>query len=145
MAKKYSLNTKIGQKVFKIEVNFRSAISRYHSSGIDKHGIYICELKIVHQTDRKIALSDKWITTLDRQKYKERKDRFWHYLEDISISIKTKETYFPNGIFATCYTLKDPLKVIEKIKKEIVKKVNSEYGFLFDGIGEKLENLEIIQ
>jgi hypothetical protein len=141
--KKYKLKTKRGQTVFRIEINLRS--DQYNKTSLNPDGIYITELKIVHQTERKIALSDTWITTLDRQGINEKKDKYWHYLEDINISIKTMETYFANGIFATCYTLKNPKKIIEKMKHEIHLKVNREYGFLFDGLANKIDSLKVFE
>jgi hypothetical protein len=128
--KKYKVKTRVGQEVTKIEINIRSNTDKYNSTSLYKEGVHINTLKIVYQTDRKIALNDNWITTLDRQKVGERKSEHWHYLEDIHVTIKTRETYFPNGIFGTIYTLEKQSTAINKLVKEMQLKVDKEYGFL---------------
>lgn len=122
--------TKIGQKIYYVQVNIRSAESMHNSTSMHQNGIFITEKKIAYQTIRKIALNDEWITILDRKRKGQRKESYYRFLEEVCISIKTKETYWPNGIFASVHTTKDPEKMIGKIKKMIIKKIEDEYGFL---------------
>lgn len=143
---KYKLDTKKGQTVYHVEVNMRDDLSLTLSTSLNPHGIFVTELKIIHQTARKIALSDEWINLFDRQKEDQKKESYCRYLGDVYISIKTKETsYFPNGIFASCYTLDNPEKCIAKIKRKVVDQINKEYGFLrFIDVEKVIENLEVI-
>jgi hypothetical protein len=127
---KYKLNTKIGQVVNHIEINIRADSDKNDTTSLYKEGIYIENLKIVYQTYHKIALDDTWITLLDRKKIDYRKERFYTYLEDCIVSIKTNETYFPNGVFGTIYTIGNTKTAIRKLGKAIEKEVNSRYGFL---------------
>ena len=114
---KYRNETKIGQPVWVVRINIHSS-SNESTSEWRKEGIIIKQLSIIHQTDRKIALSDEYITLLDRIEFGERKESYQSVLEDIIISFVSKETYFPNGIFATAYTLESPEKFIPKMKKQ---------------------------
>ncbi len=144
MEEKFKLNTFIGQKVYHIEINIRDDKSKRNSTSLDKEGIFIKEFTIVHQTRRKTAISNEWISTFDRQKIGEKKESYNSYLNDPTVRIKTKETYFANGIFSTMYSLEDPKKAIKKIKKAIIEKINSEYGFLrFADIENIINSFEI--
>ena len=58
---KYRNETKIGQPVWEVRINIHSS-SNQSISEWRKEGIIIKQLSIVHQTDRKIALSDDFIT-----------------------------------------------------------------------------------
>ncbi len=143
--KKYKLNTKIGQCITHIEVNIRSDVDKHRYTVYHKNGIHIKYHKIAYQTDRKIALNNDWITVLDRQKINTKKDSYHHYLEDCNVSIKTKETHFPNGIFGSIYTAGNTKMALKKIGAAMEKDVNSEFGFLckidvFELIDEYLEN-----
>lgn len=129
--KKFKLKTKVGQCVKKIRINIPSE-GRQGSGTLYKEGVFIDDLKIVHQTENKIALSDNWITTIDRQMDEERKSEHRNYFEDISVCIKTRETYFPNGVFATIYTLGNSGEAIEKLTAAMQRKVNKDYGFMFN-------------
>lgn len=141
---KFEQKTKKGQTVYYIQVNIRSTDSKYNSSGVYLEGIFIEELKIVHQTNKKIALSDEYITTLDRKNEGEKHESYKHYLEDISVNIVTKETFFPNGIFTHCYSLENPEKCIAKMKHKIINKINADYGFLrFANVEEIIEGFKI--
>lgn len=126
---KYRNETKIGQPVWVVRINIHSS-SNESTSEWRKEGIIIKQLSIIHQTDRKIALSDEYITLLDRIEFGERKESYQSVLEDIIISFVSKETYFPNGIFATAYTLESPEKFIPKMKKQMLVHIEKEYGFL---------------
>lgn len=141
---KYKHKTKIGQPVFFVEIRIHAKGTSYTGSSY-KEGIYITELNIVHQTEHKIVLSDPWVTVLDRQKEGRRKESYYHYLENASVSIKTKETYFPNGIFASGHTIDNPKKFINKLKSEIKRKVEYEFSFLYEmNLDSILDSLEII-
>jgi len=143
---KFKLATKKGQIVYKIDINIRDENSSSCMTSCYPHGIIIKELKIVHQTQYKIALSDEWITLLDRQKEAQKKESYNHYLEEITVSVKTKETFWPNGIFAYCYTLDNPEKCLSKIKRKMIDQVNKDYGFLrLIDIESTLESLKIIK
>lgn len=142
----FKQETKKGQIVYEIEVNIRSTESMDNRTSSNKHGIFVKELKIVHQTNYKIALSGDFIPLLDRKREECRKDGYHHYFEDIKVSIRTKDTFWPNGIFTHLYSLENPQKGIGKMKKEIIKKINSDYGFLrFANIEEIIEGFEIVQ
>lgn len=125
---KYRDETKIGQPVWDIRINIHSS-SNQSVSEWRKEGIIVKQLSIVHQTASKIALSDEFITLLDRIEFGKRKESH-QGLEDVSISFVSKETYFPNGIFATAYTLEKPEKFIPKMKKQMLVHIEKEYGFL---------------
>ena len=131
---KFKVDTFIGQTVYDIEINVRADSDIGSSTSYHKHGIQIKELRIVHQTDYKIALSNDYITILDRQKENERRESYKHFLEEITVSIVTKETYFPNGVFCHVYSLKDPKKSLGKMKKDMISKIQSDYGFLYGAI-----------
>jgi len=140
----YKLQTKKGQIVYDIHVNIRSDDSKNRSTTTDQDGIFITELKIVHQTQYKTVLSDEFVTVLDRQRDERKKESYYHYIEDISVSIITKESYWPNGIFAHMFTLKNPQTQIKQIQREIIRKINSEYGFLrFCDIEKTIEGFEV--
>ena len=144
MKPKFKLQTKKGQIVYKIEVNMRTEETMTNRSSMNRHGIFIEELKIIHQTEHKIALSDKWITLFDRQKEDQKKESYYRFIEDVSISIKTKEVYWPNGIFATMYSLEDPQKCITKMKRKIINQINKDYGFLrFVDVESVIESMQI--
>jgi len=146
MKAKFKQQTKIGQSVYKVELNIRDESSINNSSSFNQHGLFFEKLKIVYQTEHKIALNDRWITLFDRLKSDRKKESYCHYLEDINVRIVTKETYFPNGIFATMYTLEDPEKQVNKIKKAIQTKINKEYGFLrFCNIEQVIESFNLKQ
>lgn len=130
---------KNGDTVYFISINMPNKISAYD---FEKEGIFIEMLNVVYITNRKIALSDDSITLLDLP-INGKKESYNHYLDDISVYVKTNETFFANGIFARCYTTEKVDKSINKIKKEIIKNINLKYGFLFNGIESKLDNLKI--
>ena len=129
---------KIGDLVYCIRINMPNGTPFLDC---EKEGIFIDRLNVVYKTDKKIALSDEWITRLDlyngviRRPYED-------YLEDIVVRIKSGEEILSNGIFATCYTINEPTFVISKIKRKIIKEVEEKYGFLFD-VKEKINNLKI--
>ncbi len=125
---KFALETKKRQIVYKINLNIHS--NKPHYTSIDKEGLFVKELKIVHQTNYKIVLSDDFVTLLDRRQADRKKESYCHYLEDVNICIKTKESYFPNGVFCTIYTIQEPEKAIKLLKRKMLDKINSEYGFL---------------
>lgn len=129
MKKEFVLKTKIGQIVNHIEINILAKGS--HETSLYKNGVHINPYKIVFQTNYKIALSNEWITILDRQHKGSRKDSFYHYLNEVDVYVRTKETYWPNGIFASCYTIEPIDKCIKSMVKAIKLKI-SEYSFLFD-------------
>ena len=140
MNKEFAINTEIGQKVWEIEINlpFDGIGDSLH-----KQGIFIGELEIVYQTDWKIAISDDWISTLYRREKGKKKESYCSYLDDLSVSVKTKETYFSNGIFAKVYSTKEPTEaLLNSFKKEIKQQVLKEYSFLHN-IDELLNNLKL--
>lgn len=132
---------KIGDKVYKININMPNSKSK-SSSNFDKEGIFIEELTIVYQTKCKIALSDEQITIIEKD-WMNDKLSCYSYINTTHVSVRTNETYFSNGIFATCYASDNSEKQIKKVKKEIINEVNKRYGFLFNGIEDKLDCLKI--
>ena len=140
---KYKLKTKKNQTVYFIELNI---INGKNTSNLYKEGLFVKEYKIVHQSKYKIALSDDWITILDRQQLGQRKESYNRFLNDINVRIKTNETYFPNGVFCTCYTIDNPEKVIMKLKHQMIIEIEKKYGFLRDlDIERKIYDMEIIK
>ena len=131
--------THIGQSVYRIEVNILEDLTK---PSIYKEGIIIEPLKIVHQTSKKIALSDDYITTLDIPE-NGKKEPCSMYLNEIYIRIESDEAYWSNGLFCKVYSLDNSGATIDKILLDIAKKVKAKYGFLYNGIGEKLNKLKI--
>lgn len=128
-----------GQKVWKIEINTPTEVSKYGSSSYQR-GVHITEMEILGVSDYKIVLNDDWFTTLDV--VRDRRDKYHSYLDDINVIIKTKETYFPNGVFVSCYSSKKPTKrLLDKMVATACVKVDKEYGFLFNGIGKEMYSL----
>lgn len=141
---KFALQTKIGQVVYRVEINLRSGLSKKNSCGLYEDGIHVEALKIVYQTTHKIALSDKFISLLDRQHEGQKKESCRHYFNDILVNVKTKETYWPNGIFASCITTEDPERCVKKMKRKIIETIGGEYGFLISTKWvEQIENMQI--
>jgi len=129
---KYKLETKKGQTVYYVELNIHSGEATRFNTGLYSEGLFVKEKKIAFQSKYKIALNDDFITILDRQFDDRKKESYQTYLEDINVCIKTKETYWPNGIFAHCYTIENPEKCIKNIKHRIISKIEKEYGFLYN-------------
>ena len=140
MNKEFAIKTEIGQKIWEIRINLP-----FNGVGdsLYKHGIFVDELSIVYQTGYKLALSDEWITTLYRKEKGKKKESYCTYLDDLSVSVKTKETYFSNGIFAKIYSTKEPTEaLISALKRELKQNVKKEYSFLYniDNLLESLNN-----
>lgn len=138
MSKEYSINTEVGQKIWCVKINLP-----FDGKGdsLYKHGIFAEELSIVYQTDYKIALSNDWITCLDRKEKGKKKESYQDYLDNLNISVKTRETYFPNGIFAKIYSTKEPTEeLLKSLKKELKRKIKFEYSFLHN-VDELINNL----
>ena len=131
--------TYIGQSVYRIDVN---VLEDNIKPSIYKEGIIIEPLRIVHQTSKKIALSDDHITTLDIME-NELRVPCSTYINDMYMRIETNDTYFSNGLFCRVYTLDNSRNTIDGILKDISKQVKAKYGFLYNGIGEKLNKLKI--
>lgn len=141
---KFALFTKKGQVVHLIRINICTGSQPSYVLKSEKDGLSIMDMKIIHQTRIKIALNDDWITILDRLLCEGKKNDYSHYLGDISISIKVNDSLFANGIFSTCYTIENPEKIIKKMKRKIMLKIDKEYGFLRDiNISKVLEDMEI--
>ncbi len=140
MKEKYKLKTKIGQRVSKIEIGIRAESDKHQSTSINKEGVFVGDHKIVYQTYWKIALNNKWITLLDRQRVDQKKESYNQYLEYPSVSVVTKESYFPRGIFGIIYTIGDSRKAIVKLIEAMQTKVDKEYGYMFNiDIGDIVE------
>lgn len=138
--KEFSINTEIGQKIWEIKINLP-----FDGVGdsLYQQGVFMEELEIVYQTDYKVALSNDWITCLDRKEKDKKKESYCSYLDNLSISVKTKETYFSNGIFAKIYSTKEPTEaLISYLKRELKQSVEKEYSFLYniDNLLESLNN-----
>jgi hypothetical protein len=138
----FKLATKKNQVVYYVELNVIDGVSR---TNLYKDGLTVKELKIVHQTPFKIVLSDDFVTILDRQKKGERKESYKRFLDDVTVNIKTHETYFPNGVFSRCYTTQEPKKMIREMKHKIINEINKNYGFLRTvDIERKIYDMEIL-
>ena len=138
---KYKLKTKKNQTVYFIELNI---VNGENMSNLNKEGLFVKEYKIVHQSKHRIALSDDWITVLDRQKLGQKKESYNNFLNDINVTIKTNETYFPNGVFCRCYTIDNPEKVIKKLKQQMIIEIEKKYGFLRNlDVERKIYDMEI--
>lgn len=128
--KEFKPQTRVGQEVHKICINIRSEKDKDNFSSLYEDGCHIEKLKIVHQTDRKIALSNLWITTLDRLEVGSRKESHNTYLNDSSVCIRINDTIFANGVFGTIYTTGKTKPAINKLVKKMQSEVDSKYGFL---------------
>ena len=126
----YQVDTKKGQTVYDIQINVRETGDAKTMSSMYPNGIHVKVLKIVHQTPYKIALSDDFITLLDRIKKGSKKESYQHCLDEIRVTIRAKDTFWPNGVFGHVYTTKDPEKEIKLIKHKMINQVNKDYGFL---------------
>jgi len=131
--------TYTGQTVYKIEVN---VLEDKTKPTIYKEGIIIEPLKIVYQTGKKIAISDKYITTLDIPE-NDKKEPFYTYLNEIYVRVESDNAYWSNGMFCKVYALDNSGVTIDRILLDIAKKVKDKYGFLYDGISNKLNKLKI--
>ena len=126
----FAINTKVGQRVTKVDINIRSISDNILISSSYPEGVHIKDLKIVYQTDRKMALNDIWITLIDRRRRGVKRSSYWHYFEDVNVAVRTNDTIFANGIFGTVYTLGKKEAAIKKLTKAMQAKVEKEYGFL---------------
>ena len=127
---KYKYKTKIGSEVNHIEINIHAPGEISRMTAYRVNGVIIKKRKIVYQTNYKIALNDQHITKLDRQLIKEKKETYKSYLNECSVSVVTKETYFPNGIFGTIYTTLNIDVAIKKLSQSMQKTIDKEYGWL---------------
>ena len=140
MNKEFAIKTEIGQKIWEIRINLP-----FDGIGdsLYKHGIFIDELSIVYQTEYKLALSNDFITILDRLEEGKKKESYCSYLDSLNVSVKIKETYSSNGIFAKIYSTKEPTEaLISDLKRELKQNVKKEYSFLYniDNLLESLNN-----
>ena len=130
--------TYIGQTVYKIGVNI---LEDKYKPSIYKEGVIIEELKIIYQTDLKIALSDEYITILSKDNGN--KSEYNTYIGELCIIVETDHKYWSNGLFCKIYTLDNSGEMIDSILSDIAKTVKTKYSFLFNGLFEKLNNLKI--
>jgi len=128
--KEFELDTFIGQKVYEINIGIRADGSKCQCTSYHRDGIFIEEHQIVFQSPYKIALNDDYITILDRQELGKKGESYNYFLEKCSVSIITKENYFPNGIFGKLLTIGNVEKGIAKLKRKIISETNAQYGFL---------------
>lgn len=132
---------KVNQKIWKIEINKNSVTPSSYSSRQD--GVNVEELKILGVSKYKIVLSNDWFTTLDnddRENYK--KEKNYSYLDDTSVSIRTGGSLFGDGVFITLYSTEEPNeKLLKKMVAKAAKKIEKEYGFLFNGVIDELYNI----
>ena len=132
------MKNKVSQKVWKIQIN--KVINA--KSDLYKNGVTIEEYEIIGVSEYKICINSPHFQTFSYLKSSgQRKDIWGDYLNEVNVSVKTKEDYFGNGIFSTMYSSKKPSKaVLNKIVKEINKKIDKEYGFLFNGFKDELQS-----
>lgn len=130
------MNEKVGQKVWKIQIN--KVINA--KSDLYKNGITIENYEIIGISKHKICINTNYFDTFYYLSEKgEKKCTYGRYLNEIEITIKTKEDYFGNGIFSNLYSTKKPSKaILNKIVREISLKIDKEYGFLFGEIKNEL-------
>lgn len=129
METEFKLETSIGQKVIMIKINIPNPEDEKTASGFRKEGVFTTSLKIVFQTLSKIALNDTYITRLDRLNKDERKENYKSCLEYPEVSISTRDTIFPNGIFGTIYTIGSEKRAKTKLIKAMQTKLDKELGF----------------
>lgn len=122
----FKIETEIGQTVYEIRINIPTTPI---NNSFEKEGIFVIEHKISFQTIKKIALNDDWITTFDRLGKSKRKESYQSAIGYSSISVKTNETYFSNGVFARLYTIESPKTEIKRLKGDVAKEIQSKYGF----------------
>lgn len=130
-------NYKIGQKVWKIEINkLQNEPAPYSSI---KNGVFIEETSILGMSKYKIVLNNEWFTTLDNDNIEGyRKDRKYNiYLDDTSVNIRTNSAFLPSGVFITLYSLKEPnKKILDKMIAQASVEIKKEYAFLGNVVSE---------
>lgn len=132
---------KVNQKIWKIEINKNSVTPSSYS--LRQDGVNIEELKILGVSKYKIVLNDNWFTILDnddRENYK--KQTYYSYFDNINVSIRTTGSPLGDGVFITLYSTEEPNeKLLKKMVAKAAKKIDKEYGFLFNGIIDELYNI----
>jgi len=133
------MNEQVNQKVWKITINkVVNAKSDLYKSGVD-----IKEHKIIGISDYKICIDNPFFSTFHYIKEKgQRKSSIGNYLNEVSVSIKTREDYFGNGVFIDLYSTKKPTKsILDKMVVAASVKIDKEYGFLFNGVKKDLHDM----
>ena len=127
----------VGQTIWKININKVVNAKSY----LCKSGVFIDEHKIIGISRYKICINDDWFSTFSFTEKGKRKESYNHYFDDTIISIRTKETYFGNGVFIKMFSTKKPTtKILIKMVAEASIKIDKEYGFLFSGVKGELYN-----
>lgn len=138
--KKYKLETKIGQIVTLININIRSEADRDNPTTFRRDGIYTETYKIVFQTKRKIAISNEFITTFDREVIGEKNKEYSSYIGDPRVRVEVNEKYFPNGVFGEIFTTGSIDDATNKLVAYMQNELNKKYGFLCNiNIGDIVE------
>lgn len=135
------MENEVNQPIWAIEINKAVDAKSYRPNGIT-----VKEYKIIGISKYKICINNDWFTTFSYTKEGERKDRsIYSYLDDISVSIRVKNSILGDGIFITLYSTKKPTKAtFKKMVAAACVRIDNEYGFLFksakDDLWEMIEN-----
>ena len=127
---------KLNQKIWHIEIN--NAVKEERDWR--PNGVNVKELKIIGISPYKVCLNNDWFTSLDYEKDGEKKDKSYKtYLDDVSVSIRTRDNVLGDGVFVSMYSTKEPSqKILDRMVAKASNKIDKEYGFLFDGVKSKL-------
>ena len=129
---------KVNQKVWAIKINKYKEPQRKYSSDIS--GVSIKEHRILGISKYKICLDNEWFTTLGNDT--DKREKYYTYLDDVNVSIRTNNNILGNGVFATMYSTTEPTeKLLKKICGKISNKIDKDYGFLFSGVKEEVWDL----
>lgn len=132
----------VDQKIWQIKINKHSTSPSQYS--VRQDGIKTEELKILGISPYKIVLNNDWFTTLendDRDGYR-RDLKYYTYLDEVSVNIRTNDSILGDGVFITLYSTKEPNnKILKKMVAKASTEINKKYGFLFGGIVDELYSM----
>ena len=96
----------------------------------EENDIFTLDYDLMLETDRFMCLKhneDLTLVTLNKEEIK-----FYSQLEDVSIYFKDWEFLKYKAIHCNLYSMKDPDKMLEIMKKKITQYIHKEYDWLFD-------------
>lgn len=95
-----------------------------------ENDIFTLDYDLMLETDRFMCIKhneDLTLLTLDKDRY-----NIHSTLEDVSIYFKDWEFLKYKAIHCNLYSMKDPDKMLEIMKKKITQYIHKEYDWLFD-------------
>lgn len=107
-----------------------------------KNEIYTWDYELMLKTDNYLCIKrDENLVLLRREKDK---NNFESCIEDIHVWFQDWTFVDYKAVHCNLYTMEDPTKALEKMKKKIAKFVKKEYSWLFDSDLEKrMESIRI--